>query len=744
MSNIIKINDSYGKARYYDFGTKNESFLITARELKELGIKNWYFMLEVKYPHLGVQDIDSYDEHITTQQISAILLECKNNPWFFFREVATVPVSGADKFKLILTRASAAAVWCFTNSLDFMLCQPRQTHKTTWLTAIIEYEFIFEFQNVKIPYMHIRQDRCIQNAELLRDYIMALPPYMNPWNNLNKLPGAKSLKYAAHNTSIVILSQADSEVKAKDKMRGMTLFSSFLDEWEYTPYIDNVMEGATPAIISAREIVRKAGGRCCMMLASTPGDLETATGKAAQRMIDLTPAFTEKLYDFTPEMLQQYFDGVISIDPETQEPQQVTMVYIEFNYVQLRKTEKWVNEQYMEAIRTNKLAEFKRGVLLQRFRGGSGSFFEQSSIDFIQQNYRSPDYDILLLNKYNLYVYKHKVQTVNLNSDFQYFDIDTPYLIGLDCATGKGGDNTAICIVHPYTLQVVGELLSPYMGVLDLMRVVTLLLRTLPQAILCLESNMTGVDIIDYLQEAHMEHRIYHSKIPGEATKNVVNPTEEKVTVKQKAINKKYYGTYVSPKVRDNMMNILRDTVNEYKEYINTKYLVRDVCDLVQDKTGKVVADNGCHDDMVMAYLHTRYVLNYGYKLERFRVDTAQTKTLQIDLIEETAKAIEEDTVDNMKDFATRGKFEQSLLMDQIALNSRGAMVDENGYPLGNYKPYIQGMTYETNSADDEFEYVNGKKKRVVVATKSDLDFFSSVNDFGGSNLFNNNDFFPF
>ncbi len=47
---------------------------------------------------------------------------------------------------------------------------------------------------------------------------------MNPWSNRAKLPGLKSLKYDEHGTGIYILSSADSDVKAKDKMRGMTLF----------------------------------------------------------------------------------------------------------------------------------------------------------------------------------------------------------------------------------------------------------------------------------------------------------------------------------------------------------------------------------------------------------------------------------------------------------------------------------------------------------------------------------------
>ncbi|EKC66740.1 terminase large subunit, partial [human gut metagenome] len=202
-----------------------------------------------------------------------------------------------------------------------------------------------------------------------RDYVTALPPYMNPWYGRNKLPGLKSLKYDEHGTTIKILSSADSEVKAKDKMRGMTLFVGFVDEYEYIPYISSVIAGAAPAIISGRNIARETGGRTCMMYASTPGDLETSTGKEAQRMIDMTPPFSEHMYDLTPDEIDNMFNG-LNNQEGAGSSNPVSMLYIEFNHIQLRKDDVWLREQYNEAVRTGKLAEYRRGVLLQRFRGG--------------------------------------------------------------------------------------------------------------------------------------------------------------------------------------------------------------------------------------------------------------------------------------------------------------------------------------------------------------------------------------
>lgn len=120
MSKIIKIGN-----KYYDFGTRNASFLLTASELKKLGIKNYYFMLEVKYPNTGVQDIDPYKRDITPEEMGKVLLECKANPWYFFREVSHVVARGLGELPLYLHRAGCAAIWCFMHSIDFELVQPR-------------------------------------------------------------------------------------------------------------------------------------------------------------------------------------------------------------------------------------------------------------------------------------------------------------------------------------------------------------------------------------------------------------------------------------------------------------------------------------------------------------------------------------------------------------------------------------------------------------------------------------------
>lgn len=721
MSNIVQIGD-----KYYDFGTKNQSYLLTAQELKTLGIKNFYFMLEVKYPQLGVQDIDPYKPNITQEEIGKIMVECKANPWFFFREITRVPARGAPTpYMSYLHRSSCAFAWCYLHNIDVMVSQPRQTFKTTWAIILISYSFLFELRNVTIPFMHLNEADVLTNIGMFRDYICALPPYLNPWYGQTKLPGLKSLKYEEHGVSIKAVTQAESDVKAKDKLRGSTLFVGFLDEWEFINYINNVVAGAAPAMVSGRVIAKQSGGRTCMIYSSTPGNLETDTGMAAQHMIDMTPKFFEGLYDMTDLELEVFLTGATFKDDGNKDQknseERVTALYIEFNYKQLRKDDNWLREQHVRAEQTGEIAEYRRGVLLDRFRGGDVVLFDQKDIEYIKNHVREPDYDMFILNKFHLNVYKHKIFRYDLASDTPYFDIDIPYLIGIDVAAGGNGDNTAICITHPYTMEVVAEMESPYIGLFDLMRIITFLATLVPAGIFCVETNSVGKAIVDFVQETKLEHRFYHDPELNMSNNAVTKAQDEVKYLEAKAKAKQYIGTYVSPTVRKNMMDLLKVHVKDYRHLLNTKALVKDITNLISIK-GKIQAAKKAHDDMVMAYLHTLYILYYGFELSRFNIDKSRCSFKRpAEAIKKYEEYIESNTVDNMKPYEHETLYEEQLLSELT--NQQEKISNMQGRDVYGYT----AQDYIKNSPDYQ---VHRQNENNLQLTLSDYDFLNSVNTF--------------
>jgi hypothetical protein len=695
MSNIVKI-----KNKFYDFGTKNASFLLTAKELKELGIKTWYQCLEVKYPELGVQDLDPYDPNLSAEDYSRILKECKDNPWFFFREVTRIPVRGVGSLPLYLHRAGHAAIWCFLHSIDFELVQPRQTYKTTVITAIMSYAMLFEYQNANIPYMHQTEKRCEENIEILRDYIYELPKYMNPWANQKRPPGTHSLSYDAHKVGISVMTAKKRESDAANTTRGYSLFIWFIDECEFIPFMKEVINGANPTIVQARITAKQMGVHSCLMYASTPGNLETDEGRNWQQILDNLPVFTESFYDKTDEELE----FMKSVPKPDEDRKAITMVYIEFNHVQLRKDAEWLRQQYYEAKQKNTIDEYRRGVLLQRYRGDGTVLFKQEDIDYIVEHVREPDYKIKLLGKYDLYVYKHPINNIDMTSQYQYFDTQIPYLIGNDIAAGGDGDNTTFVIVHPYTLQVVGELMSPYIGALDHMRLVTSLAKLIPRGIFCPETNSIGKTFVDFVQESSLEARIYHDP-QLDISKNAIRKDDPiEVVMKRKAKQKQYIGTYVTPTVRKNMIDLLIRQVADYRHLLNTKYLVEDIVNLVRKKNGKVEAADGCHDDMVMGYLHALYVLTYGKDLTRFGINKELCSFEKVyDVLKQYEVELQEDTVNNMIPYENKNAFENQLLYDLTndtsEMFSNPGGVDEYGY---RHDQYIGSMAQSTVIKPDE------------------------------------------
>ena len=116
--------------------TKAESYLELAKIYKAMGIENHMFHLALVDQSL--EFVDPHSDDLTLEQMAAITVECKINPWYFFREVARVPAgSGADAAPLQANRANIAAFWCFFNHATIFLIQPRQTGKSISIDELV-------------------------------------------------------------------------------------------------------------------------------------------------------------------------------------------------------------------------------------------------------------------------------------------------------------------------------------------------------------------------------------------------------------------------------------------------------------------------------------------------------------------------------------------------------------------------------------------------------------------------------
>ena len=269
VSDIRKIKD-----KYYDFGCKNSSFLQTASELKILGIKNYYFMLEINNPR--VADIDPFKPNITKQEVAVLLEELKSNLWFYARTVARIR-SDAGVVPFALHRGLAAAIWAFVNQFDFCLCEPRQTWKTSGTIATI---FTWAFQlstNLNMHFFGKETENTKRNLAIMRDCIEVLPD----WLQFKRYTGDEGkIKKTRQSTEILqnnllhnklqIHPKPSSLSHAQGMARGASAAMMLFDEMEHTPYFDELLSNSAPAYLEAAKNARannKVAGR---VLTSTP------------------------------------------------------------------------------------------------------------------------------------------------------------------------------------------------------------------------------------------------------------------------------------------------------------------------------------------------------------------------------------------------------------------------------------------------------------------------------------------
>lgn len=293
-------------------------------------------------------------------------------------------------------------------------------------------------------------------------------------------------------------------------------------------------------------------------------------GQEAQEILDHCAKWTERMYDMSDDEIENY---ILSHGQDCNR-----IVYIEYQYYQIGKTEEWLQ---MISAKIGDPLVVRREILLQRLHGSSLSPFAQEDIEYIVETERKPIDELWLLDYFKFDIYK------TLNKKI-------PYIVGVDCSTGTVGDNNAITIIDPYTVEPVAEFECSYIGETKYEELlIELVTNHIPRSVLCIERNSVGDGIIDHLLNSRIRDRLYFDKAKDLVdSKMAANETVESM-LKKSASMKSYYGVYTSTSSREDMMAILTRHVNEFKEKFITHNVIRDLSRLVKTRSGKIEAGVG-------------------------------------------------------------------------------------------------------------------------------------------------------
>ena len=211
------------KKIYYDYKTKNKSFIKVAKELKEKGIQNYAF-------HLSLYDknligVDPWSEDLTEDLKARIIRESKINVWFYLREVIKVPVPGG-KVPYALHRGNLAMTFCMLNNLDTAIMLPRQHYKTYSAVCFYSWIMLLVGSNYTMLFTHKSYPDTLENLKRLKNLYKegCVPDYLIA--NLDSKRDKDSItlfNIASNNNTIKLISPPSSLEQSDKAGRGATV-----------------------------------------------------------------------------------------------------------------------------------------------------------------------------------------------------------------------------------------------------------------------------------------------------------------------------------------------------------------------------------------------------------------------------------------------------------------------------------------------------------------------------------------
>lgn len=594
------------KTKFYDYKTKNKSFINLYQDLYKLGIKNNKFFLRLYDTDL--QGVDVYSPVLPKETQMKIFLECLINPWYFLREVLRIPVDGlpievGGGVQYNIDRNNVACWYLFLNGIDHYQSKPRQRGKTQ--DCVAKFNYAYHFANLASTTLFFNKDQDQANMNLYR--LKCQRDMFPTWLQMRTIvadngkvdkgiDNTKSIRNPVNGNTIMTMGKATSKDTAMKLGRGSTAALQYFDEFDFIPYQTEIMNASSFAYSTAATNAAKNSSLYGRILSSTPGDLDTRDGASATEFVGKMLVWNDHMLDTPISELKKIVTS----------PAYNRFVFVEHNWKQLKLSMEWYETQC--GLVSFDLETIMREINLKRIHGSSNSPFKRNDLMYLMNHQKEP------------------IEKIDYSKNFcetliyEKIHLNKIYIISVDPSEGLGQDNNAFTLINPTTQKPVAEFKSPYISQPDLCIMICKFLDDYcPRSMIVVENNK-GRELINRLLETKYRYQVYYDD--GKLGDKVIEKTDPFGALKRDSMQRRAYGITTTSANRSQYYAILENIMEERKELLLSPYLVEDVCGLIRKPNGRVEAGNGCHDDNIMSYLIGLYVyLHAPYeKLEEYGI----------------------------------------------------------------------------------------------------------------------------
>lgn len=601
-----------------DTKTKNKSFLRIAMLYKAMGVKNHSFPLALLNPDL--QGVDPYNPNITIEEITAIAIECKQNFMYYVREIARAPGGSEDDPILFrANRGNMALYWLFFNHITTILIQIRQTGKSFSTDILMRY--LLNIRCTKTEINLLTKDDTLRSSNLtrLKNIELEIPFYLRQKRrddiaNTEELT-IKSLGniYRGHLPN-------KSPKLAYNVGRGLTSPIFHGDELCYLHNIDISLPAALASGTAAREIAERKNEPYGIILTTTVGQKDSKEGKFVYNLANDSAIWTESFLDSANR--EELYKLVRQNSPTRE-----LRVNCTFSHRQLGYTDEWLKEAISTSLAKGEDAEKD---FLNRWSSGSSSSPFTKEISEQIRNSQIDDFNTEISSPYG-YVTRWYISINQIENKLA----SSHFILAVDSSDAVGGDDIALSLRDIKTGEVVAAGNYNETNLITFSEwLVSWLVRS-KNITLIIERRSTGAMILDYLllilpsKGIDPFTRIYnkvvqdHEEYPDrfkEINRNMGLRSND-IYVKYK----KLFGFATSAIGATSRTELFSTTLNSACKYTSDK--IKDAKTInqllgLEIRNGRVDHPEGEHDDLVIAWLLSYWLISSGKKLDFYGIDS--------------------------------------------------------------------------------------------------------------------------
>lgn len=597
--------------------TTNTSWLHYVELLKSMGVENHAFPLAIHNPTLI--GVDPFSPDLTVEQMVQIQLECKYNPWYFYREVLRIPpLASSEPLPMLANRGNISTWWLCYNHIDTGLTQPRQTGKS--LTSDSINTHIKDVAGVNTTIILLTKDNTlrISNIDRLKKMRQYLPSYVGRISKHDADNKTEMTNKSLGNTFRTAVGQSN-HIAAANLGRGLSAPITETDESPFIQFIDVTLPAMLAATRAARDEARRKDGFYFNLFPTTAGKKDSRSGRYMYDMFMGAMPWDESLFDCkNAEELQERV--------KKNSPGLKKMVYVNLLHHQLGKTDEWLFEAMSDTNSTGPAAE--RDFLNRWTSGTGGNPLPVDLVEIIGKSRKKATWVETFSEGYvvNWYVSQDEL--------FNRAQRGIQMVGGMDTSDGLGRDQITMVITCSSSFEVLGCLAVNETNLILFSNWVTKFMLKYSNLILIPEKRSSGVMIIDNLllqlppRGIDPFKRIYNRVIDEglwreDKNLQMVNEPLSRRTMAFYTKCKKYFGYSTSGSGYHSRDKLYEDTLQKAARIgghvVNDTGLSQEITSL-EVKDGRVDHSAGGHDDRVIGWLLAGFMLAFSKNLSHYGI----------------------------------------------------------------------------------------------------------------------------